>query len=70
MFGVVDLVDFFSSDCVSDNRFRINVTCSGEIVALLENFVDRPKTYDSFSANSCVFLAHGLRYISPFPYTT
>jgi hypothetical protein len=43
---------------------------SCEIVALRENFVDRPESYDSFSAKSCVFLAHSLRYISPFPYTT
>jgi hypothetical protein len=33
---------------------------SCEIVALRENFVDRPESYDSFSAKSCihVFLAH------------
>jgi hypothetical protein len=31
--------------------------------------VDRPESYHSFSAKSCVFLAHGLGYISPFPYT-
>jgi hypothetical protein len=30
---------------------------SCDIVALRENFVDRPESYDSFS---CVFLAHGL----------
>jgi hypothetical protein len=29
---------------------------SCEIVALRENFVDRPESYDSFSAKSCVFL--------------
>jgi hypothetical protein len=38
-------------------------------LALRENFVDRPESYDSFSAKSYVFLAHGLEYISPFPYT-
>jgi hypothetical protein len=31
---------------------------SCEIVALRENFVDRPESYDSFSAKSCIFLAH------------
>jgi hypothetical protein len=31
-----------------------------EVVALCENFVDRPERYDSFSAKSSVFLAHGL----------
>ena len=41
---------------------------SCEIVALRKNFVDRPESYDSFSAKSCVFLAHGLGHISPFPY--
>jgi hypothetical protein len=45
-------------------------TDSCEIVALRENFFDRQESYDSFSAKSCVFLAHGLGYISPFPYTT
>jgi hypothetical protein len=33
---------------------------SCEIVALRKNFIDRPESYDSFSAKSCVFLAHGL----------
>jgi hypothetical protein len=33
---------------------------SCDIVALRENFIDRPESYDSFSAKSCVFLAHGL----------
>jgi hypothetical protein len=33
---------------------------SCDIVALRENFVDRPESYDSFSAKSCVFHAHGL----------
>jgi hypothetical protein len=33
---------------------------SCEIVALRENFIDRPESYNSFSAKSCVFLAHGL----------
>jgi hypothetical protein len=41
-----------------------------KILALLENFVDRPESLDSFSAKSCVFLTHGLGYISPFQYTT
>jgi hypothetical protein len=31
---------------------------SCEIVALRENFVDRPESYNSFSAKSCIFLAH------------
>jgi hypothetical protein len=47
-----------------------SLTPSCEIVALRENCVDRPESYDSFSAKSCVFLAQGLGYISPFPYTT
>jgi hypothetical protein len=42
---------------------------SCEFVALQENFVDRPESYDSFSAKSCIFLAHGLGYVSSFPYT-
>jgi hypothetical protein len=42
---------------------------SCETVALRENFVDRPESCDSFSAKSCVFLAHGTGYISPFPCT-
>jgi hypothetical protein len=36
----------------------VNGSC--DIVALRENFVDRPESYDSFSAQSCVFLANGL----------
>jgi hypothetical protein len=47
--------------------FTLYYSC--EIVALQEN-VDRPESYDSFSAKSCAFLAHGLALISPFPYTT
>jgi hypothetical protein len=31
---------------------------SCEIIALQENFVDRPEGYDSSSAKSCIFLAH------------
>jgi hypothetical protein len=31
---------------------------SCEIVALREKFVDRPESYDSFSAKSSIFLAH------------
>jgi hypothetical protein len=31
---------------------------SCEIVALREFFVDRPESYDSFSAENCIFLAH------------
>jgi hypothetical protein len=34
------------------------VSCSCEIVALRENFIDRPESYDSYSAKSCIFLAH------------
>jgi hypothetical protein len=45
-----------------------HISC--KIVALRKNVVDRPKSYDLFSAKSCVFLAHSLGYISPFPYTT
>jgi hypothetical protein len=33
-----------------------------EIVALRKMFVDRQESYDSFSAKSCVFLAHSLGY--------
>jgi hypothetical protein len=33
---------------------------SCQTVALWENFVDRLESYDSFSAKSCEFLAHGL----------
>jgi hypothetical protein len=33
-------------------------TPSCESVSLLENFVDRPESYDLFSAKSCIFLAH------------
>jgi hypothetical protein len=44
--------------------------CSCEIVAHRENFVDRPESYDSFSAKICVFLAHSLGYIYPYPYIT
>jgi hypothetical protein len=43
--------------------------CSCEIVALRKKSVDRPESYDSFSAKKCVFLAHGLGYMSAFPYT-
>jgi hypothetical protein len=32
------------------------VSC--EILALRENFLDRPESYDSFSAKNCIFLAH------------
>jgi hypothetical protein len=47
---------------------------SCEIVALRENFIGRQESYDSYSAKSCILLAHekkahGLGYISPFPYT-
>jgi hypothetical protein len=45
---------------------------SYEIVALREN-VDRPESYDSFSAKSCIFLAHKKKNrarFSPFLYTT
>jgi hypothetical protein len=44
--------------------FTIFVSC--EIVALRENVVYRPESYDSFSAKSCVFLAPGLGYISQY----
>jgi hypothetical protein len=44
---------------------------SCEFVDLREYFVDRPESYDSFSAKTCARKnAHGLRYISSFPYTT
>jgi hypothetical protein len=51
------------------------IWASCEIVALRENFVDRPESYDSFSAKSCIFFAHEKTrkvwgYICPFPYTT
>jgi hypothetical protein len=42
---------------------------SCEIVALRKNVADRPESYDSFSAKSCVFLAHDLEHISSFPCT-
>jgi hypothetical protein len=32
------------------------VSC--EIVALRENFIDRPESYDSYSAKICIFLVH------------
>jgi hypothetical protein len=52
-------------------KLLLNISrTSCEIVALRENFVERPESYSSFSAKSCIFLAHGLGYISPFPYTT
>jgi hypothetical protein len=38
---------------------------SCDIVTLRENFVDRPESYDSLSAKSCVFLAHGLGVYFP-----
>jgi hypothetical protein len=38
---------------------RGNCLRSSETVALRENFVDSPESYDSFSAKSCIFLAHG-----------
>jgi hypothetical protein len=46
-----------------------------EIIAIRENFVDRPESYDLFSAKSCIFLVHEKTrtvwgYISPSPYTT
>jgi hypothetical protein len=31
---------------------------SCEVVALRENFIDRPESYDSYSTKSCIFLAH------------
>jgi hypothetical protein len=34
------------------------VLFSCEIVALRENFIDRPESYNSYSAKSCIFLAH------------
>jgi hypothetical protein len=34
----------------------VNISC--EIVALRENFVDKPESYDSVNARSCIFLAH------------
>jgi hypothetical protein len=39
-------------------EFKIALVFSCDIVALRENFGDRPESYDSFSAKSCVFLAH------------
>jgi hypothetical protein len=42
---------------------------SCETVALWENGVDRPESYNLIIAKSCAFLVHGLGYISPFPYT-
>ena len=33
-------------------------TPSCEIVAHRENFIDRPESYDLFSAKKCIFLAH------------
>jgi hypothetical protein len=43
---------------------------SCEIVAHRENFVERPESYDSFSAKNCIFLVHSLGYIYPYPYIT
>jgi hypothetical protein len=48
----------------SDNIFD-KTSC--DIVALQENFVDRPESYDLFSAKSCVFLAHGLEAYFSIP---
>jgi hypothetical protein len=54
---------------MTPERQTDNVITSYETVALQENFVDRPESYDLFSAKSCLFLAHSLGYISPFLYT-
>jgi hypothetical protein len=35
---------------------EIRVGGSCEIVALRENFIDKPESYDSYSAKSCIFL--------------
>jgi hypothetical protein len=43
---------------IRDRFARAIYSC--EIVALQENFVDRPESYDSFRAKSCLFLAYGL----------
>jgi hypothetical protein len=48
------------SGSVLDRRKKYTLSVSCDIVALRENFVDRPESYDSFSAKSCAFLAHGL----------
>jgi hypothetical protein len=37
---------------------QIGALISCEIVALQENFIDRPESYESFSTKSGVFLAH------------
>jgi hypothetical protein len=37
---------------------------SCEIVAHRENFVDRPESYNSFSAKNCIFLAHEKKHTS------
>jgi hypothetical protein len=47
-------------ECVWNYLHFESVHVSCDIVALRENFVDRPESYDSFSAKSCVFLAHCL----------
>jgi hypothetical protein len=57
--------------CGLDCMMRmLSLTYFFHLIPLRENFVDRPESYDSFSSKSCVFLAHGLGCISPFPYTT
>jgi hypothetical protein len=43
---------------ITYNNWRPHPSC--ETVALRESFIDRPESYDSFSAKSCVFLAHVL----------
>jgi hypothetical protein len=40
-------------DC---KNLKMQPTC--KIVALWKNVVDRPESYDSFSAKGCIFLAH------------
>jgi hypothetical protein len=57
------LISLWHIKCSGSNR--LNPSC--EIIALRQN-VDRPESYDSFSAKSCVFLPHSLGYISLIPY--
>jgi hypothetical protein len=55
IFGVLFLLGKTSPEVMRNAFIHI---CSCEIVALQENFVDRPESYDLVYAKSCIFLAH------------
>jgi hypothetical protein len=54
------LEDLVSKDYIGIVYKKGKHTLSCDIVALRENFIDRPESYDSFRAKSCVFLVHDL----------